>query len=886
MKVKIISTAFLVIAIIFYCLHPFSSRKKITYQKLEAAKFQNEYFDEEGMDSAMVQEFEKTKDPATGQVPKERLIFAAQVQQQLFEAQKATGNFGALAPVPGISWMERGPNNIGGRTRSLLYDANDPSGLKVWAGSVGGGLWYCNNIEDPMPTWNSVGDFLDNLAVTTIAQDPTTPQTMYFGTGEGWYNIDAIRGLGIYKSMDGGLTWAPISFTQGNPIFYFIQKLVITSTGAILAATRGGGIQRSGDGGLTWTQVAGSGVGMGSSNSGADIVIGADGRIYASTGIFDQGGIYRSDDDGISFSTIYTALFDEQRIALANAPSNPNVVYALLQKNTYGIKNIMKTNNATDLPSSVAWTSGTNPTWCDAGTSSGDFTRGQAWYDLVGAVDPYDENTLFIGGVDILKTTDGGVSWAQVSQWASGCAGLPNVHADIHAIVFKPTVTAPASEMLIGCDGGVYFTGNAAIAFAGVNTNYNVTQYYSCAAHPIDVNYFLAGAQDNGTQKYTSPGINSTTYATGGDGGYCHIDQNSPNIQMTAYTGNALNVSTNGGASFIFYGFPGGSFINPSIYDNASQIFYGGFSTGSYIRWANPAIPGPAFSFSVPDFSFGTVTYVAVSPLTANRIYFGLNNGAVVRIDNAQTSSPTSTVIKAVSGPISVSGIAIDPANEDHALVTYSNYGITHVYESINATSGAPTWTGSDGNLPDMPVRWVIFDPRNSHWALIATELGVWSTDNLNGSLTDWQPTNTNFAQVSVDMLKYRSSDRTLAAATHGRGLFTTVIPTAAIPAVNSKSRTPALSNNTAALNAGRFKIVNNPFTSYVDIQLAQTNPGNEAAIRLLDLGGKEIYRTVNKQSGNGRLHIDFSRINIPVGIYLLEIRTSKEFHVEHVLKQ
>ena len=82
-----------------------------------------------------------------------------------------------------------------------------------------------------------------------------------------------------------------------------------------------------------------------------------------------------------------------------------------------------------------------------------------------------------------------------------------------------------------------------------------------------------------------------------------------------------------------------------------------------------------------------------------------------------------------------------------------------------------------------MPVRWTMFDPRNSDWALIATELGVWSTNDLNGASTDWDPTNSGLANVRVDMLQYRSSDNTIAAATHGRGLFTATIPTTTTPA-------------------------------------------------------------------------------------------------------
>jgi len=155
-----------------------------------------------------------------------------------------------------------------------------------------------------------------------------------------------------------------------------------------------------------------------------------------------------------------------------------------------------------------------------------------------------------------------------------------------------------------------------------------------------------------------------------------------------------------------------------------------------------------------------------------------------VQLDNAHTgTSLTGVVIRPEIGVgHMVSSIAIAKANESRMLVTYSNYGITSIYESSPGLGGSLNWTSVEGDLPDMPVRWAMFDPRNNDWAILATEMGIWSTNDLNGGGTDWEPTNNSFANTRVDMLEYRASDGTLAAVTHGRGLFTTIIPAAAIP--------------------------------------------------------------------------------------------------------
>ena len=790
---------------------------------------------QDGMDMAMAYEFELTKDPALNIVPRERLLAANN-----YRVQKLASLSRTTTAIPGINWTERGPNNVGGRTRTLVYDLNDAGNgfKKVFAGSVGGGIWVTTDIAAASPTWTRIDDMLGNLAVTTLAQDPSNTQNIYAGTGEGWYNADAIRGLGVWKSSNGGTSWSQLASTNGST-FYYIQKIVVTSSGAVLAATRNGGVQRSTDGGTSWTKVLGSGTGGGSNDNAADLEIAANGYIYCSVGILSTDGIYRSTDGGLSWTKIYTSASDEERIELACAPTDQDKIYALIQDNnapnTDGLKSIMSTSNAT--AATPSWTNLTTPSWCDQGSTSNDFTRGQAWYDLIAAVDPSNANTVFIGGVDVMKSTDGGNTWSQVTRWAGGCTGV-QIHADNHIITFKP---GSSTEFLVGNDGGIYRTSDGGSSFASRVNSYNVTQYYACAIHPTSTNYFLAGAQDNGSQKYTTAGINSTSMATGGDGAFCHIDQTDGNVQITSYVFNNYYVSLNGGTSFTqrFFG-SNGSFINPTDYDDNSNILYGGNSAGTFFRWNDAGAGGTnTDNVTVTNFSGASVRHVCVSPLTSNRVYFGLSNGSVVRVDNANTgASIAGTVIRSGSG--SVSCVTIDPANEDHMLVTYSSFGVTSIYESFNATQASPTWTSVEGNLPDMPVRWALFDPRNSDWALIATDLGVWSTDDLNGASTDWDPTNTGLANVRIDMLQYRSSDRTIAAATHGRGLFTAIVPISTTPDISFAMSSASATEQTISTNGCRS------YTDYtIDMQIANA-PTGDATVTVAIQGGATATQGVD----------------------------------------
>ena len=95
--------------------------------------------------------------------------------------------------------------------------------------------------------------FWANLAITSIDYDPSNTQTFYVGTGEGFYNADAVRGAGIWKTTDGGSNWNQLSSTDNND-FYYVQKVKVTSSGTIIAATRAG-LFRSTNGGSSWTEL-------------------------------------------------------------------------------------------------------------------------------------------------------------------------------------------------------------------------------------------------------------------------------------------------------------------------------------------------------------------------------------------------------------------------------------------------------------------------------------------------------------------------------------------------------------------------------------------------------------------------------------------------------
>lgn len=732
-------------------------------------------------DLAMEQEVLMTMDPALGIVPTERKMLANEKVKTILATK---------GPIAGITWQERGPNNVGGRTRALMFDPNDSNNKKVWAAGVSGGLWYTNDITAGAPTWNLVDGFWSNIVVSCIAYNPNNTNEFYVGTGEGWFNADAQRGGGIWKTTDGGVTWNqlgstdPSAYNSGSH-FQYVNKIVVKDDGTVFAATRGyysntGGIMRSTDGGANWTRVLSQYDGT-YYDWGADVEVAANGDLFASMGLASPGQVYKSLDADNGGSGTWTnissniAMGNAKRVELACAPSNEDVIYAVAQGGSgdQDVEWIKKSTNG-----GANWTSLSIPLMADG---SGDYyTRGQAFYDLILAVHPTNENLVIAGGIDLHRTTNGGTNWNPISHWYGGFS-LPEVHADQHAIHFRP---GASDEVIFGNDGGFFYSTNAGDvsatpSFTSKNIGYNVTQFYACAAkNEINSNYFLAGAQDNGSQKFTLPQIGSTTEVTGGDGAFCHIDQLNPDIQMTAYTNNNIYRSLDGGNSFpSLISESSGWFINPSDYDSQRKILY--LAAGDDQLKRISGMDGTTTNTNI-GISVGTaqVSALKVSPYN-DVVFIGIENGRVYKLSNASTGSTSLSRIDNGTTPILTAGyvscIEVG-ANDNQLIVTFSNYGVTSIWET---TDGGTNWYSKEGNLPDMPVRWALYNPDNRDQVLLATEVGVWSTDNFGtgtSSTPVWGVSSTDLAYTRCTMLKYRAADKMVVVSTHGRGLFTSDI--------------------------------------------------------------------------------------------------------------
>ena len=778
-----------------------------------------------------------TKDPKTGQIPRNELEKSRTEMYRTIQKNKSSR---IQSAIPNITWTERGPNDVGGRTRAMLWDPNDSTKRKVWVGGVAGGLWYNNNILDEKSAWQKVNDLWDNIAVGWIAADPSNSKIMYVGTGERGSSGSTDNtggsgsgGAGIWKTIDAGKTWARLSstipdYTKLNNAASWreIYKIIVNAKGEVFALNYGG-VFRSNDGGTTWTPVSGPNA---PSNDNfdrvSDMEMGSDGILYVAEG----SGLYvakilKSTNDSVNaFKNITPeGNFKNGRVEFALAPStkgDKQVIYAVS-----ALSGVAKANFfLKSFDAGTTWTPMKVPVYDDLnGGGEKPFMGDQGTYDLILGTHETNPNALYAAGIAYSMSVDSGSTWLP----KRGYAELGELmHVDNHAFLARPGFP---DEAIFGNDGGVYYAPDWASSGKNYpkiqkrNRGYNVTQYFS-----IDINTtansgtLVVGSQDNGTHSLLSPvnKISSGTPINGGDGGLTFIDKLDTNIVISSYTHVTprLNMAGAGKNDSLAVEMQPqfdkrGAFINPADYDSPTHTLYHNNTLASeeltkIFRYHIKGV-SPKYTYKTSNLTFSGVKALTVSFLKlgkiAGNLYIGTNEGEVYKATGVPAEGDTTiALIKIMSKDSTSEGnvSCIDfGADEKTMIVTKSNYNIKSVFYTIN---GGTKWISKDDSLqglPNVPIRYAFINPKNTKQVLLATELGVWSTTDITDSLLRWEPNNSTLANVRCDMIKYRPSDETIALATHGRGAFTTRINQPCATAVATEKIT-VCSGSTASLTA------------------------------------------------------------------------------------
>jgi len=690
--------------------------------------------------------------------------------QQALQARAALVASTAMIDSGGISplgWVERGPFNLAGRSRTLAIDPRDTRVL--WSGGVSGGLWKST---DRGLTWTTVSDWWTSLSIASLTIDPNNPNVMYVGTGEGFYNDNvargvnrsAIRGAGVFTSTDGGVTWAQLASTAG---WQYVQRIAIApgSPNVLLASVRPGGIYRSTDTGATWTNVRSA---FSSDQVAFDPNDGtkAVGHVVDSTLLLHDA--VWSVDGGATWSTALSGLVGmnsyDARVEFCYARSSPGVVYG-----------------STGLNGGKVWRS------ADGGQHwtlrTGASATGVTWYFDGFWVDPTNENVMVATGLHVWRSTDGGVTFTQITN---GYIMTTDPHLDVHAVVADPDYDAVTHRRVyVTTDGGLHvaddiFAAAQNTGWRDLDNNMRSTQFYG-AAGVAGSNLLVAGAQDNGTQRLLGTST-ASTMPFGGDGGQVQVDPTNNSWIYGEYVWAQVHRSSNGGSSssFIYNGITeAGSattanFVTALLLDptNATRLYVGASSVwrttnsrAATVTWA--AVKPPVGS---------PVSALAIAPGNGNLMWVGHNDGRLYRTANATAVTPTWVAVDDNAGvnPLPnryITRICVDATDSNVVWVTLGGFASGNVRVTRD---GGTTWSDASGlpgyRLPDAPANCVVLHPDDHNCVYAATEVGIFASDDAG---QHWSANNDGPNDVDVEHLSFEQGSRKLIAATLGRGLWT-----------------------------------------------------------------------------------------------------------------
>ncbi|MEO9570701.1 MAG: T9SS type A sorting domain-containing protein [Polaribacter sp.] len=687
-------------------------------------------------------------------------------------------------------FIERGPNNVPGRSRGIAIDPNNPN--RWYVGSVGGGVWLT---EDGGASWSSLTDFqIPNLATSTIVISPTNINTLYVGTGEPFGNLGRISGSGVFKTIDGGATWQHLTATI---TFGDVGRIIINPTDEnnVLIATSEG-IFRTTDGGTTWTQT------YTSTGTVQDLDVDPT-NFNIQYGSINTFGIIKSEDGGITWTTIFDR-FDynaaHSRFETSVSPADPNTVFLSVYTSgssaTVGVNTdfyVSRDKGATFTNlTTTRITAAVSEQEATAAAAAANLITNQGWYDNVILAHPHDANIFYIGAIAVFKVTVTGNNFASTSI-ASGYDNKQinsNVHVDQHGL-FTILGANKEFKILLANDGGVYSTtskedpgateGDWSNAVSGKNS----TQFYGASKQNGEDNY-LAGAQDNGT--WISSGNNSNknkTYSTvrGGDGFEVVWHYNNPKdfLATSQYNSfsryiNYTQTATYGDISenAPFYSKLANANNNPDVVFTVTKDGVWR-STDFGQNWNLTSITDNYASSASSALNVKVSTADPYIVWAGSRMTESESFTLHVSQDNGKSFSKTSAFNNPIGNHnLAISGLATSYIERNRAYALFSGQGAAKVLKTEDLGN---TWTdisgfstGVDTGFPDVAVHCIVEMPFNKNLLWVGTDIGIFETED--GGET-WSIVS-DFISVAVYDMKVINDQ--IVIATYGRGIWSATI--------------------------------------------------------------------------------------------------------------
>lgn len=503
----------------------------------------------------------------------------------------------ASRALPPSNWQPVGPfthTNTGswssgqGRVNIVHVDPNNPN--TIYLGAPAGGIWKST---DNGSTWTPLTDELPQIGVSGIAVDYSNSNIIYIATGD--KDAGDSYSVGVYKSIDGGLTWNPTGTMGASNPSRAGDILIHPTNNQILWCATNNGIYRTINGGTSWSRVR-----LGDFSQGnIRLKPGDPNTLYA----VNYNAFYRSTNGGSSFTQVSTGLpTTSGRLVMDVTPANPNYIYILSSKTGSEDYNFQGIYRSTDGGTTFTARNTTTNIFENSGSPS------QAWFDLALAASPTNAEEIYTGCLNVWKSTNGGTSLTKINSW-SNPAGPSYTHADIHYLGFHGT------KLFCGSDGGIYVSGNNGSNFTDLTAGVQISQFYKIAVSKQSSANMVGGLQDNGGHAY-SGGQWKNYY--GADGMDTAIDPTNPNLYYGfIQSGGSLYISNSAGNGISStVNSPGveGNWVTPLIANSIGEIFSGfdGLYKLSNDAWSQQ---------NIDALGGGNLDEIAVDPSNDNIMY-------------------------------------------------------------------------------------------------------------------------------------------------------------------------------------------------------------------------------------------------------------------------
>ncbi|WP_299767330.1 T9SS type A sorting domain-containing protein [uncultured Dokdonia sp.] len=766
-----------------------------------------------------------------------------------------------------VVMTERGPNNVPGRGREIIVD---PSDNNTWfVTTAGGGFWVT---RDAGSTWENLTDFnTPTLSISAAAVYEGNSDIIYIGSGEPFGNGNAIVGIGLLKTTDGGNTWEYLENTTG---FGDVGRMTLNPNDPDnLIVASASGVYVTLDGGTTWTQTFTGGNVQDLNPDPTDFS-----TLYGGV----QGlGIIRSNDAGMTWQIVLNRS-DLNRFELDVSPANPDRIF--VSTHSFGGGDVAA--NTSMFLSDDGGDSFTSLTY--SGSNNPDIVSGQGWYDNVIRAHPFDPNIAYFGAVTgfRVRITNSGTSFDyDTTTFAGPIFGL-NVHPDHHGITFATNDGSEDFRLILNTDGGVFFTdflaepGISPDDFAsGSVFGLRSTQFYGVDKEN-EIDNYIGGTQDNANWFSNNGSTDENTdyiRLPGGDGfeTIWHPTNTDQFIVTTQF--GLFDRTLNRGASFQIIDHPESGDNNINTFftrlSNASSNPNTIFTLTTSGVWRSTDFGTNWNLTPITDPSYAATTFsldVNVSNANPDIVWAGtamLESGGFrpqISTDNGLTFNPVAGVFDDPRAGIThdaiITGIESSYVNDNTA---YSLFGVQGLAKILRTTDLGATWediTGfsqnEDRGFPDVPVHSALEMPFDTDIIWAGTDIGVFQT--LDGG-ANWEII-TSIPAVSIWEMKI-VNDQVLMA-THGRGIWTATVP-------------ELLSVDESFLQ--EFSFFPNPSSDILTI----SNPQAEIQeVSLVNIIGQEVLR---KEINAMRSDLDIS--NLTKGVYIMQVMSNGQKGVYKVIK-